>query len=323
MDKSVIVHGYVCIDEIVRAPKIIKPGSIDTTNKVTTSIGGVIGNTGSALARLGRKVNLIGRLGNDARAALVKDHFYRLCATPSFIRDDNYPTSISIALIHENGERTFFHNPGANLGTTQKDLTEQDLARASHYHFGYLFLSKGVDIPALLGKARKAGLTTSFDTHGTPTIEDKSEFEACARESTIVFPSYKEIRGFTNLANPAEMCQYLCSLGPSIAGIKLGNEGAIIIDQGGEINYFPTYKTNVVSTLGAGDSFFAGLIDAFLKGSPTRQILRWANATGTACVQGITTEKISQSSVEGIALEAPFENTGELCNTYDLGRYQR
>lgn len=324
MNKPIIVHGYVCIDEIAQKPRLMRPGEIATENTITTSIGGVIGNTGSALARLGRQVTLVGRLGDDSRAALVKDHFERLGATPNFITDRNYPTSVSIVLIdpQNQGERDIIHNPGANLGTKVEDLKRRDLKKAQHYHFGYLFLSKGVDVAGLLSEARNTGLTTSFDTHGNPTLQDKDEFERCARLSTIVFPSYDEIKAITGMQNPRDMCEYLHSLGPEVAGVKLGKEGAMLIDKNSRKYYYPTYRLPAKSTLGAGDSFFAGVIDAFLDGKSIRDTLLWANATGTACVQGISTEKISKAEVERIQKEVPLEPLGSLAKKYNLEIYQ-
>jgi sugar/nucleoside kinase (ribokinase family) len=298
---DVLVHGYVCTDNIVNYDHTaIKSGSIPTDNKIHFSAGGVNGNTGTVLANLGRRVLAVGRVGKDPQAAALVKHFESLGAKCFFIEDERYETSSSIILIDpKSGERTILHNPGANLGTLNTDLSDSDLKSAKHYHYGYLFLSGNVDVVSLLKRAKRLGLSTSFDTHGSPTKKDKPLFEECCKYSSIAFPSYDELKGITGLSDPKEMCKYLSTLGPKLVGVKLGEDGAIGQTQGKTIQA-PAFKVKAVSTLGAGDSFFAGVIDAYLDKKPLKEILVWANAVAASSVQGISTTHVNRKSVEKI-----------------------
>jgi len=306
---DVIVHGYACIDNIISPPKGVVSGAIDTTSPIHFSVGGVDGNTGTALAALGRKVYLAGRVGKDARAASLKKHFELIGAECGFIEDERYATSVSVIVIDpQTGERTIYHNPESNNGISNEDISDDVLNQAKHYHFGYFGLSKGVDIPALLGRAIKKGLKVSFDTGGNLTKRDREYFEECAQKSHIVFPSYDEIKGLTGLRNPRAMCEYMMTLGPEIVGVKLGEDGAIIMSAD-EWVYQPTFDdVKILSKLAAGDSFFAGLIDAHLSDwDCLEDLLTWANAVASNSVGGISTEVISRMSAEKIRRAYPLK----------------
>lgn len=62
--KGIIVHGYACLDNIICVNQGIKPGDIGTENEIYSTVGGVCGNTGTTLAKLGNNVYLAGRVGS-------------------------------------------------------------------------------------------------------------------------------------------------------------------------------------------------------------------------------------------------------------------
>jgi sugar/nucleoside kinase (ribokinase family) len=47
----------------------------------------------------------------------------------------------------------------------------------------------------------------------------------------------------------------------------------------------PAFQVDVVGTVGAGDSAYAGLLTALLKGLPPDQAVRWACAAGACNVE--------------------------------------
>lgn len=59
--------------------------------------------------------------------------------------------------------------------------------------------------------------------------------------------------------------------------VTLGERGAMAIDKDG-VHHAPAFEVDAVDTTGAGDVFRAGFIYALLRGWPTDDILRFANA---------------------------------------------
>lgn len=66
-----------------------------------------------------------------------------------------------------------------------------------------------------------------------------------------------------------------------MVALTLGAEGAILIDAEASF-YLPTFQVETVSTVGAGDSFLAGLVYGLAEGRPPLEAFRLAVASGAA-----------------------------------------
>ncbi|MBV9847434.1 MAG: hypothetical protein JOZ47_20535, partial [Kutzneria sp.] len=71
----------------------------------------------------------------------------------------------------------------------------------------------------------------------------------------------------------------LRALGPVVA-IKAGSAGALAVGPDGT-EAVPGMRTEVADTTGAGDSFDAGFLTAWLRGLPLRECLRWGVVAGS------------------------------------------
>ena len=84
--------------------------------------------------------------------------------------------------------------------------------------------------------------------------------------------------------------------------ILTGGGGTTYYGRGGEVNEFNAYKVDVVSTLGAGDSFKAGCIYALMQGYDDDKTVRFAGAVAAvACTKfPIGANPPTLSEVEGL-----------------------
>jgi sugar/nucleoside kinase (ribokinase family) len=67
---------------------------------------------------------------------------------------------------------------------------------------------------------------------------------------------------------------------------KLGRDGAAILE-GGQLVRVPAFPIEPLDTTGAGDSFDAGFLHAWLLGSPTLEALRLGAACGALSTRGL------------------------------------
>ena len=72
--KGVVVVGSINMDLVAYAPRIPVEGETITGSNFQTHSGGKGANQAVAAARLGAKVSLIGRLGDDAFGVQLKQH---------------------------------------------------------------------------------------------------------------------------------------------------------------------------------------------------------------------------------------------------------
>ncbi|MEW1963255.1 carbohydrate kinase family protein [Microbacterium sp. NPDC077644] len=87
------------------------------------------------------------------------------------------------------------------------------------------------------------------------------------------------------LADPVEFLRSRVAAGASLAVCTLGAEGAVAVDEAGEVHRVDAVPADVVDTNGAGDGFFAGVLAARLAGAPLDRALR-AGAEAAAVVLG-------------------------------------
>jgi sugar/nucleoside kinase (ribokinase family) len=99
------------------------------------------------------------------------------------------------------------------------------------------------------------------------------------------FPNEVELRGVTGTDDVDEALRMLAN-GRTRTVAKLGGEGAATLE-GGVVLRAPAFSIEPVDTTGAGDSFNAGFLHAWLAGAPVRDALRLGAACGALSTRGL------------------------------------
>ena len=174
---DVIVAGHTCIDIIprfadVRSGKvsdILIPGQLINVSEATISTGGPVPNTGIALVKLGVKVELIGKIGNDlfGRAIIERLRNYVKLGSMSTAKGEHSSYTIVIAI--PGIDRIFLHNPGTNDTFGYNDINFDLVKNARLFHLGYpplmrnLYIDGGSELIKIFAKVKSLGVTTSLD----------------------------------------------------------------------------------------------------------------------------------------------------------------
>ena len=91
MNKKIIAAGHICIDITPVFPRdtscaeiggLLMPGRLIHMNGVDVHTGGSVANTGLALKILGADVQLLGKVGNDALGAMIRDLLMFISTSP-------------------------------------------------------------------------------------------------------------------------------------------------------------------------------------------------------------------------------------------------
>ena len=94
-----------------------------------------------------------------------------------------------------------------------------------------------------------------------------------------------------------EAAKYFQELGAKNVLISRGSQGAVLVDENGNVHEHKGLKGNVISTVGCGDSMVAGFIAAYLKCKNYEESFRMAMSCGSASAfsQGLAKlEKIKE-----------------------------
>lgn len=174
-----IAAGHLCVDiipqitdpAVAKSASFLAPGRLTEVGGAILSTGGSVSNTGLALHRLGLDMRLVARLGDDAIAGITRDLLQRrdprLTAHLSVAHGE--PSSYTIVINPPGVDRTFLHCPGTNNTFGPEDLPAALLAEARLLHLGYpplmrrMYADGGVELAALMCRAKGAGATTSLD----------------------------------------------------------------------------------------------------------------------------------------------------------------
>jgi sugar/nucleoside kinase (ribokinase family) len=168
-----VVAGHISLDLFpgLAGAVTLEPGRLVEVGPAVISTGGAVANTGVALHRLGVRVRLIAKVGDDlfGRAVLdeLADHDLRLAADISVAPQET--TSYTIVINPPGVDRTFLHCSGANETFSADDVRDEQLAGARVFHFGYpplmreMYAHGGAQLRRVFERVHSAGPATSLD----------------------------------------------------------------------------------------------------------------------------------------------------------------
>ncbi|XP_074584703.1 uncharacterized protein LOC141840566 isoform X1 [Curcuma longa] len=122
-------------------------------------------------------------------------------------------------------------------------------------------------------------------SNGTP--REQMALQQFLRQSDVLLFTSDEVETLTGIHNPIEAGKALIREGARTKWviIKMGAKGSILIDHT-TVSCAPSFKVNVVDTVGCGDSYTAAIAFGFLHGMPAINTLTLANAIGAATATG-------------------------------------
>jgi sugar/nucleoside kinase (ribokinase family) len=292
-DIDCVLCGSCVADILVRPVPLEAPiggGRLIHAEPIEVTTGGIVSNSGIAMARLGMKIAAFTYVGNDDWAALIRRRLEGEGLDCSgLLTHPTGATSTTAVLIDPSGERSFAHCVGApKLMDKALFLNHLDLfARSRMMLLGYYSLMPNLegDLPEVLAAIRKTGCQTALDTAG-----DGGSMQPLDRilpHVDVYVPSHNEGTHQTGHEDPRKIIEAYRACGaPGLLGVKLGSKGALLSPAPGQYLSIDcvTPPGPVVDTTGAGDCFFAGLLVGLLRGLNPAQSGRLAAATGACCV---------------------------------------
>jgi sugar/nucleoside kinase (ribokinase family) len=293
---DVVVFGLLVADILGRPvdlKRLPKRGSLQLIETISFSTGGNAANVGIAVRKLGMKVGVIGRLGSDVWNGLIIDSLKKHgIDCTHIISGDSPQTSATIVCVDPGGERSFLHTPGSSRDLRSEDLLSRlkYVSRAKILMVGYLGLLAQMEdeLPRIFQSVKKStNVSIALDTAGIPQ-PNRRLTKSFLPYVDFFIPSLDEARSLTGYSSAKDIMRFFRENGaPGVIGLKLGKRGCIVADRSGEyfVPGFPVKE--VVDATGAGDSFYAGFLAAWLRGLDTYHAAEFANMVGACCVSAI------------------------------------
>jgi sugar/nucleoside kinase (ribokinase family) len=238
------------------------------------------------LAVLGKRVGFVTMYGSDPMGALAIERLSESGAdlSRSAKGGENTKTGVTILLPHGRSRRILTY-PGIMFDMTVADLDIDYLASARHFHLSSLFLQRGLHagLPGLFAELKRRGLTLSLDTNDDPEDGWNGVLEELLPYLDLLLPNDDEVCRIAKRDSVEEALDVLSARVPLIA-VKCGSRGALV-QEGGRRFAVPGISVEPVDTIGAGDSFNAGFLAAWLGGALAEQCAQAGNITGALSTQ--------------------------------------
>ncbi|HET6440638.1 MAG TPA: carbohydrate kinase family protein [Anaeromyxobacter sp.] len=285
--RGILAVGNLLVDKTHRIPAYPPESLLVVINETSTSLGGGPVNVLFDLSQVdpALPLSIAGVVGNDEDGSFIRAECRRRGIDTSHIATAaDRPTSFTHVMMSErNATRTFFHWHGSNSRLDVEHVRTLD-GPARIAHLAYLLLLEGLDLPDAeygskgahaLAILKEKGYRTSLDVISAPDPERYRRLVVPALPHTdYLIVNEVEAAGMTGTTPAAgekgvdweaalHQCRRILELGvKELAAIHF-TEGAVALTRSGEHGRQQSYhvpKEQVVSTLGAGDAFCAGML---------------------------------------------------------------
>jgi len=216
-------------------------------------------------ARLGLRVAFVGVMGDDLFGRFMLDWLAKAeIDSRHVLVDPTLKTGLSV-ILDRGQDRAILTHPGSIGALRSEQITDELLVQARHLHVTSYFMQIALQpgMENLFRRAQRLGLSTSLDTNWDPQQRWVGVNELLPL-TDVFLPNAGEALAISGSDDIETACTWLSLQVPTLT-IKLGAEGALA-RQGENTARCPALPVKVIDTIGAGDSFDAGFIYAYLQG---------------------------------------------------------
>ncbi len=255
------------------------PGKEVLADDFSMVLGSASAICAMGLARLGNAVSFVSRIGTDLWGSFCLEILKRGGLDISnVIQDPELKTGVTVSL-SSSKDRALVTFPGAIAELSEEDIPNETLKGFDHLHVSSYYLQQRLrpGCRRLFARAGKLGLTTSLDPGYDPCESWEQDLIETLEATDLFFPNEVEALAITRARTPEESLQVLAN-GGTLTVVKLGTKGCVTRSEG-QLFRQMAFPVEPVDTTGAGDSFNAGFLHAWLRRSSLSDCLR----VGAAC----------------------------------------
>jgi sugar/nucleoside kinase (ribokinase family) len=278
---KILVAGELNVDLVLQNYQSFPSlGREVVVEDVSLTLGSASAICAAGLAKLGNEVVFVGKLGCDWWGDLCLQSLTGLGVDCSpVIRDRNIKTGITVSITSRR-DRALVTYPGSIAELGAADVRDGDLSPCRHLHVSSFFLQRALrpGLKSLFERAHRLGLTTSLDPGFDPDEKWRDDLIGVLQEVDVFLPNETELAAITRQSNPEDGLRGLEN-GRTLTIAKLGRDGCLTLF-GGRLLSVPSFPVTPLDTTGAGDSFNAGFLHAWLRDEELAGAMKFAAACG-------------------------------------------
>ncbi|MFN3381732.1 MAG: carbohydrate kinase family protein, partial [Runella zeae] len=238
--------------------------------------GGSPANLAANMARLGNSTALVACVGNDNLGTYLIQKVAETGVDTAYIANDSIaPTSI-VLVSRTKGTPDFIAYRTADCMIHPVHISDELLRNASFFHTTCFALSQAPAQDTIVEAAQRAhaaGCIVSLDANYAPQIwPDRTQAQKvigdyCKNGAFVKLSEDDAERIFGELRSNSEIISAFHAMGAQLVCLTLGGKGSIVSsDFGKEYVEIAGRPIEVRDATGAGDSYWAGFLTAWLDG---------------------------------------------------------
>jgi ribokinase len=305
---DIVVVGSCNVDLITYTPRFPVVGETIEGTDFKQGFGGKGANQAVAAARLGVKVAIVARLGDDGFGLQTLENFKTQGVNASFVEQlPDVPSGVAPIFVDGEGRNFIVIVPGANMELTPSDLEPaRETIRRAKAVVCQLEI-KQETVRAAFEIAREAGVMTVLNPAPAATLID-----GLLPLADLVLPNETELNLLTGmpvstLPEVKVAAQELIRQGAKEVIVTLGERGAMRVTPTWAVHH-AAVKLKPFDSTGAGDAFIGALVAQLVSGIKMPMAINFANAAAAISVtrSGTQTSFATRAEVEGApAPESP------------------
>ena len=276
---DVTIAGELNLDLILYGlPEELAPERELLASDMALTLGSSSAIVAHNLAALGSKVGFTSCVGEDDFGTIALQRLREIGVDVSTVVRMAAPTKTGLTVILPRPEwRNILTYTGTIAELRPEHLNLEFLSDTRHFHLSSYFLQTGLQpfIPELLKRLKAAGVSISMDTNDDPADEWANGVEQVLPLVDVFLPNGREAQKITGTADLEHALSKLSKVVPLVV-VKLGEKGAMAV-RGSERVTAPPVPTECIDPVGAGDSFDAGFLQAYVRDENLRDCLESGN----------------------------------------------
>lgn len=276
------VAGSINMDMILNMKRVPDVGENLTGTTYGYANGGKGANQATALARLGAKTKMIGKVADDENGRQLVENLVKNGIDVSGVSTEGSQTGLAVIILDGEGRNRIVVYEGANA-----EINADEAAESISDELDLLLVQFETDEKVVVGCVNKAV------KNDVVTVIDCGPAKDFALEkmqgATIITPNESETKALTGIypeteSDILEASKILLERSKAkYAVLKLGERGCSVWN-GETLRLMPSYPTRVVDTTAAGDCFTAAMALEFIRSGDIYAACDMGNRAGSIAV---------------------------------------
>jgi sugar/nucleoside kinase (ribokinase family) len=277
--RDLLAVGHTAFDYIIQVKEFPSPNSSTAITKMRTYYGGAAANVAVVSANLGFKPALVSAVGNDFMESNYRAKLHDLnidIENMILIEDEKTPTAF--VLTDANNDQISYFYWGSAAYFKKYDPPENIIKKSKAVHLATgdpIFNRRSGEI------ARDYDKLISFDPGQDLHMYSEKELKRVLKICDILFGNHFEI---DRILQTLKMdMEELRNIGPNIVVKTYGKEGSTIYTD--EKIKIEAIVKNSFDPTGAGDSYRAGFLNAYMRGKDLENCGKFASSVSSFIVE--------------------------------------